>query len=114
MDNNILNIRVAGVTFENRQDIIRQLNVSDPCRIEPEPTNQYDPNALAVKVAHAGAIHHVGFIPRDMAALIAPHLAGESLTVSIQEITGGLEMADGSQAAFGLRLHVELPTSFND
>lgn len=109
MKANILNIRVAGVTYENRQEIIARLITSDPCRLEPEPENPYDANALAVKVSHDGAVYHVGYIPKDMAALIAPHLDGEALMVKIVEITGGFEMFDGSQAAFGLRLHVELP-----
>lgn len=109
MKANILNIRVAGATYENRQDIIARLNRTDPCRLEPEPENPYDPNAIAVKVSHDGSIHHVGYIPKDMAALIAPHLDGEALMVKIVEITGGFELQDGSQASFGLRLHVELP-----
>lgn len=109
MKANVWNIRVAGVTYENRQDILARLHTSDPCRLEPEPENPYDPNAIAVKVSHEGTIHHVGYVPKELAALIAPHLDSEALMVKIVEITGGFELQDGSQAAFGLRLQVELP-----
>lgn len=109
MGNKVLVIRVAGVTYEHRQDIIALLSPSDPCRLEPEPQNAYDPNALAVKVSYKGFAYHVGYVPKEMAALIAPHLDGENLMVQISEITGGFEMSDGSQASYGLRLRVELP-----
>ena len=43
--------KVAGVTYEGRQDIIAKLSGAEPCRIVPEPDNKYDPSALAVHVA---------------------------------------------------------------
>lgn len=109
----VLNIRVAGVTFEGRQDIISRMQGQEVVRIEPEPQNPYDPNALAVKVAFPPeskwGIAHVGYIPKDMAAIISPVLDGESLMVEIAEITGGFETYNGGIANYGLRLRVELP-----
>lgn len=109
MNTRTLNIRVAGVTYENRQSIIAGLLLTDPARIVPEPENPYDPNALAVHVAHEGKVSHVGYIPRDMAAQIAPVIDGESFDCTIAEITGGFMLPDDTLANYGLRLRVELP-----
>jgi len=106
--NRVLNTRVSGVTFEGRQALIARISTNDPCRLQPEPENPYDPNAIAVHVAHNGEIFHIGFIPREMAAKIADHLEGESLMVTIAEITGGFELSNGDIAALGVRIRIEL------
>ena len=110
MTNRILNTRVAGVTFEGRQALIEQIRTSDPCRLVPEPTNPYDKNAIAVHVAHDGNVWHIGFVPKEIAAEIAPYLEGEALMCRIAEITGGFETRDGDTASLGVRLRIELPT----
>lgn len=109
MDTKTLYTKVAGVTFEGRQALIAQLTGNEPCRIVPEPTNKYDPNALAVMVAAKGEVFHIGFVPKELAAQIAPHLEGEALMVTIAEITGGFEINEYETAAFGVRLRIELP-----
>jgi single-stranded-DNA-specific exonuclease len=102
--------KVAGVTFDDRQDIIAKLKGDEPCRISPEPWNKFDSHALAVHVAIApGVVKHVGFIPRELAATIAPHLEGEAVMSKILEITGGFETQYGDTAALGLRIRIELP-----
>jgi single-stranded-DNA-specific exonuclease len=114
MGKQILNTKVAGVTYEGRQDIIAALKGNEPCRIVPEPENPYDPNALAVHVAVApGVVRHVGFVPRDLAAQIAPHLEGEAVMVELTEITGGFETRYGDIAAYGLRIRIEIPDTTN-
>lgn len=107
--NRVLNTKVSGVTFDGRQALIERLRTTDPCRLEPEPTNPYDSNAIAVKVAHDGEVWHIGFIPKEIAAKIAPYLDGEALMCSIAEITGGFEIGEGDYAALGVRLRIELP-----
>lgn len=109
MTNRTLYTKVAGVTFEGRQQIIAQLTGNEPCRLQPEPTNKYDPNAIAVHVAINGTVCHIGFVPKELAAVIAPHIDGEALMVKIAEITGGFEFDTGETAAFGVRLRIELP-----
>lgn len=102
--------KVAGVSYEGRQDVIAKLHGDEPCRIVPEPTNKFDPNALAVVVAIApSVIAHVGYVPRELAAQIAPFLEGEQLMVKLLEITGGFTTRDGERAALGLRIAVEIP-----
>ena len=114
MENNprgikVLNVAVVGVTFEGRQQYIKKMHGDEPVRLEPEPLNPYDPNAIAVMVAFPDAIHQIGYLPKDVAAMVAPHLDGESLMCNIAELTGGFELRDGQIAAFGVRLHVEIP-----
>lgn len=109
MTNRVLNTKVAGVTYEGRQALIAQITTIDPCRLEPEPTNPYDPNAIAVKVAHGGEVWHIGYVPREIAAQVAEHLDGENLMVKIVDITGGFEFDNGDVASLGVRLRIELP-----
>lgn len=102
--------KVAGVTYESRQDTIKRMTGREPARIVPEPENPYDPNALAVHVAlDDGTVAHVGFIPRDLAAMIAPHLKGEAVMCRLLGVTGGFETWDGEIASLGLRIEVEYP-----
>jgi len=109
----ILIVKVVGVTYENRQAVLERMHGTEAVRLEPEPTNQYDPNAIAVKVAFppeaGGGIEHVGYVPRDLAKQIAPALQGENLMCEIEERTGGFALWNGSVAAYGLQLRVELP-----
>ncbi|HEY5901539.1 MAG TPA: HIRAN domain-containing protein, partial [Anaerolineales bacterium] len=70
-------VKVAGVTFEGRQEHLRRLRGHEPVRIVPEPENSYDPNALAVHIAlDDQTVVHVGYVPRELAAEIAPLLDG--------------------------------------
>ncbi len=104
-----LHIKVAGTTFEGRQTYLERLTGKEPVRLVPEPENPYDPNAIAVHIAIEGNVRHCGFIPREMAAEIAPLLEGESIDCNIEAVTGGFITYDGSQAAYGLRLQIQLP-----
>ena len=52
-------IFVAGTTF--RRDAVKGVQHHSKVKLEPEPTNQHDPNALKVVVSG----EHVGYIPRD-------------------------------------------------
>lgn len=107
-------IRVAGVTYENRQVHLAKIAECEPVtsvavRLVPEPTNAYDPNAIAVHVACKGEVLHCGYVPRELAKDIAPIMEGEHFDAAIEAVTGGFELSDGSTAAYGLRLRVELP-----
>lgn len=109
MTKQFITCRVAGVTYEGRQSIIAALRGNEPCRLEPESDNPYDSNALKVVVATANGPQHVGYIPRDLAAKIAPHLEGESLMITFNRVTGGFEMWDGETANLGMVLTLALP-----
>lgn len=112
--------KVAGVTYPNadgtsRQDIIARCSRSTPVRLEPEPDNPYDEHAIAVKVAtEPGKVEHCGYIPRNLAAIIEPHLQGESLMAKILEVVGGFEFDNGETASLGLLIQIEVPDPDDD
>lgn len=107
--------KVAGVTFEGRQEIIQRITKDMPCRLEPEPTNPFDENAIAVKVATApGVVEHIGYVPKNLAAFVAPHLQGESIMVRIAEITGGFMKWSGELASLGVLIAIDLPDQAED
>src|SRR3989304_2352144 len=60
---------VAGVSFENRQETINQLRIGDTLKVTRDYKNQFDPNALCV---YTRTYESVGFIPKELAAEIAP------------------------------------------
>lgn len=104
-----ISFKVAGVTFENRQETISLLTGKEPVRMVAEPENPFDGNAIAIIVSRGGEIAHVGYVPRNLAAEFAPWLEGESIDGRIAEVTGGFEKLDGSRASFGLTVVFELP-----
>lgn len=53
---------IAGLSYRDNIDNYLGEHVG---RLEPEPTNPYDPNAIKV-LAHDG--HHIGYVPKDMTA----------------------------------------------
>lgn len=59
---------VVGVSFKNeggssRQEIIGKMSEGDVVKIIPDPTNKYDPNALAVYWQK----QQIGFLSKDIA-----------------------------------------------
>lgn len=104
-----LTVKVAGVTHDGRQDILKRLVGDEAARIVPEPQNPYDKNALAVHIAmHDGTIAHAGYIPKELAREVAPLLDGEAVMVKIKAITGGFETYEGGTAYLGLQIRVYL------
>lgn len=60
-----VNINVAGVTFEGRQDILKKLcacKYKPTIRLRPEPHNTYNSNAVAVT---ADGIK-IGYVPDEL------------------------------------------------
>lgn len=95
-------IRVRGVMFDNRQDILWRLTGNEPARLEPEPDNPHDANAVKVMVATAAGPQHVGYVHRDLAAEIAPLMSGEPLMASRIELEPHADI-------MALLVHVEVP-----
>jgi single-stranded-DNA-specific exonuclease len=79
--------KLAGVTFEGRQDLVAALAPGTPLRLVRQPANEHDANACAL-VDPLGA--HVGFFNRRLAAVLAPAVdAGAAYDVEVTEVTGG-------------------------
>ena len=79
--------RIAGVQFDGRQSVIAFCQNGDPVTLRREPKNAHDANAIAVDTTHGD----IGYIPRALAANLAPRLdAGEVVQdAKIIAITGG-------------------------
>ncbi len=78
--------KIAGVSFEGRQDVIAGLRAGAELELRREPNNPHDPNAIAV---HYGALQ-LGFFNRKMAAHLAPLIdAGARYRARIASLTGG-------------------------
>jgi len=107
--------KVAGVTFEGRQEILEMMHGTEVVQLRPEPENQYDGNAIAVWVAFPPESQmqpaQIGYLPRDIAAQVAPHMDGEYFIGQIEEINGGFIKRDGTTASLGCIVKVELPVN---
>lgn len=104
--------KVAGVSFDGRQEWLALMTIDTPVKIVPEPENPYDKHALAVHAAIEGhGVKHAGFIPKELAAQIAPRLEGEGVMATAREVTGGFEYANGDRAMLGLLIAIEVPAA---
>lgn len=79
--------KLAGVTFEGRQDVLGRLSPGAPLRLVRQPDNEYDANACALMDVHG---EQVGFFNRRLAAALAPTIdAGVEYDVEVTDVTGG-------------------------
>ncbi|HLX26034.1 MAG TPA: helicase-related protein [Candidatus Cybelea sp.] len=84
--------KIAGVSFEGRQDIIAGLHADAPLQLRRQPENPYDANAIAV---HYGDLA-LGFFNKRLAAHIAPLMdCGARYTARVASLTGGAEKHRG-------------------
>jgi len=60
--------KIVGVSFNDRQDLLQNIEQNTPICIEREPDNPYDPNAIAVKLLTG---EQVGYIPKTLALKLA-------------------------------------------
>jgi single-stranded-DNA-specific exonuclease len=80
--------KLAGVSFEGRQDTIAGLRVGLDLVLERQPQNPHDPNAIAVRY---GALQ-LGYIKREIAKHIAPLVdEGVQYSARIESLTGGAD-----------------------
>ena len=74
---------VAGISYEGRQQVARAVGCGTSVRLEREPRNPHDPNAILV-VAPSGAL---GYVPRALAASMASVLdAGASAAATVKSV----------------------------
>ncbi|HEV3092161.1 MAG TPA: helicase-related protein [Candidatus Cybelea sp.] len=84
------NSKLAGVSFEGRQDVIAGLREGVALELRRQPDNPYDRNAIAV---HYGTLQ-LGFIKAGIAAHVAPLIdAGAKYVATVASLTGGERIA---------------------
>ena len=114
----VYDINVAGVTFDGRQEVLAELyEIQEaqkagtttpsiaiiPIDLVREPDNKYDANAIQVLAEGNDGPKHVGYVPRHLAAKLAPLLdAGATVTTDpARIICGGLD-----STVFGVRFTI--------
>lgn len=101
----VLFTKVAGVTFEGRQEVVAQLSVGEEVLLRRQPDNPADPHAVQV-VRKDGAV--VGYLSSPLAGRVAPQLdRGARYRATVVAVTGGGEKNLGAN----LRLEQEAPPS---
>lgn len=94
--------RVAGVTFDGRQDVLRLIPSADAVCVWHDAGNAADPNAVAVLCSWRGQWWQAGYLPREDAVIVAEALdAGAQVRVRHWHIAGG----DGGP--LGMRVWLE-------
>jgi len=79
--------KIAGVTFEGRQDIIRKLGPGSPLFLERQPENPYDCNAIKLLTISG---EHIGYVGRVLAESLAESMdKGNKYECYVSELTGG-------------------------
>ncbi len=91
------NTKVAGVSFEGRQDVVAGVQAGAPLDLRRDPANRYDPNAIGVWF---GSLQ-LGFLNRGIAKRVAPNIdAGDRYTAEVTAVTGG------GTRSFGINIYV--------
>ncbi|CAL5219776.1 g1679 [Coccomyxa viridis] len=55
--------RIAGVTFEGRQEVVQKLQADEAVMLEKDPKNEFDPHAIRVRRLSG---EDLGFVPKDL------------------------------------------------
>ena len=62
-----VSVNVAGVTFDQRQELVKMMRVGNAVLLEQEPSNRFDPFAVAVYTLSG---EKLGYVPRTMTHLM--------------------------------------------
>lgn len=82
--------RIAGVTFEGRQEKIAHIKSDTQIKLERDRRNEYDFYAVKVLALLNGTWEHVGFLPKTMSRNISKSLdEGVALNPSVHKVKGG-------------------------
>lgn len=82
-------VNLSGVTFEGRQDIIVHLTQGTSIKLVRDPFNEHDRFAIKVFTRHNRSIVQIGWIPKKLAAVLAPEIdAGINWTGKIERVIG--------------------------
>lgn len=82
-----LKVRLAGVTYEGRQEIIAKMNINNKIQLKRDKNNKYDKNAIGVYTIQN---QNIGWIPKDVASTLTLGMdAGTIYHIKINKILGG-------------------------
>lgn len=72
-------------------EIFAALEEGDELRLEAEPENPYDPNAVRVHDAETGT--NLGFVQKEVSPLVADMLKKGPVTAKVYSLMGGCMMS---------------------
>lgn len=103
---NLFYSKIAGTTFDGRQDIIEELsdggmlNTGQRLLLKREPENPYDSNAIAI--LHPETMQQLGYIEKTLASqMVAKMNFGTRYAAEVSMVTGGT----GYQYGVNIILH---------
>ena len=106
--------KIAGVTFEGRQEIIKKLSdegklsSGQKLELKREPDNLYDKNAIAL--LHPDTMQKLGYIGKDLAATMTLRMhEGVRYSAEVSQVTGG----DGYSYGVNIIVFEETKATFN-
>jgi hypothetical protein len=89
-------VRLKGVSFEGRQDIIPNLFTGTEVTLVRDPFNPIDRYAIKVMVNYNKNSIQIGWIPKDLAQILSPEIdAGLIWAGTIEKIIGSEEQIKG-------------------
>lgn len=99
--------KLAGVTFEGRQDIVRQCVKGQKLFWKHDKDNRYDKNAIVVCL-DPECIVTVGHIGAQLAAKLVDRIAKKDCVYEmyVSEVTGGGKKSDGDSLNYGINILV--------
>ena len=101
----VAGVNHVGLGGDYRQDIIAKLRSGEPIYLVRVPDHPDDPNAV---VLFSGAGKDIGYLPRDVAAKIAPRLdAGSPVTATVERIEPFEAVATRPAVLRGLAREIE-------
>lgn len=82
-------VSITGSSFyPGATDAIKRFMPGLPLILTREPTNKYDPNAVAVNFTHkTGKVYKVGHVPRGLAAELAPLMDAGTVVKAVRART---------------------------
>ena len=106
--------KIVGVTFENRQEIIKMLQGDEALRTRLEPENPVDPGAVAVDALIAETWNPIGYIAADKnKAIRNSMLAGNDVNIEIASLTGGEKQKNGKVKSLGVNIALQYEMGMN-
>ena len=90
-----VSVPVAGVSFEERQDLVKMMRVGNAVILEQEPVNRFDPFAVAVYTVSG---EKLGYVPKTMTHLFRQQRYALGVVDSVGPISS-MNEEEGEEAA---------------
>lgn len=66
-----MNFKIAGVKFHQYKDVLDDITEGDNLMLAPEPTNKFDPNAVAIYFDNGSKQAMIGYVPKKLSSEVS-------------------------------------------